>query len=89
MNPDHRLDVSGLRCPVPLLMTARCVDALEPGERLLVTGDDPELELDVRRWCTEAGHRLVHAERAGNAARCLIEKGDRKRSKGNLQGEAL
>lgn len=72
---DHRLIVLGLRCPVPVLMAARAVAELAPGERLEVIGDDPEMLRDFPAWCGEAGHRLLSLDRAGEAIHCRIEKG--------------
>ncbi len=71
----HRLIVLGLRCPVPVLMAARAVAELAPGERLEVIGDDPEMLRDFPAWCGEAGHRLLACDRAGDAIHCSIEKG--------------
>ncbi len=74
MSPDHHLDVSGTLCPVPLLMTARCVADLEPGARLWVVGTDPEMMVDLPRWCAETGHRLLEIDQEDGRVRCLLEK---------------
>ena len=63
-----------MRCPVPLLMTARCVADLAPGESLRVVGDDPDMEVDLRRWCDETGHHLLELERRGREVRCLLRR---------------
>lgn len=73
-NP-HRLIVFGLRCPVPVLMAARAIADLRPGDRLEVHGDDPEMLRDFPAWCDEGGHRLLALEREGAAIRAVIEKG--------------
>lgn len=71
----RRLVVLGLRCPVPVLMAARAIAELAPGEVLEVVGDDPEMLRDFPVWCEEGSHRLVLLERRADAIRCLIEKG--------------
>jgi tRNA 2-thiouridine synthesizing protein A len=71
----RRLVVLGLRCPVPVLMAARAIADLAPGEVLEVVGDDPEMLRDFPVWCEEGSHRLVLLERRDTAIRCLIEKG--------------
>ncbi len=71
----HRLVVLGLRCPVPVLMAARAIAELAPGERLEVVGDDPEMLRDFPVWCERGGHRLLALDREDAAIRCLIEKG--------------
>jgi TusA-related sulfurtransferase len=73
LSPDHHLDVSGTRCPVPLLMTARCVEALAPGERLRIVGTDREMLVDLPRWCAETGHRLLEIHEDNGRVRCLVE----------------
>ncbi|MEO8503585.1 MAG: sulfurtransferase TusA family protein [Acidobacteriota bacterium] len=71
---DHRLDVAGLLCPVPVLMTARALSALELGEVLEVVGTDPEMLIDIPAWCEQSGNRLLEiAERQGRI-RCRIER---------------
>ena len=70
----HRLIVLGLRCPVPVLMAARAIAELRPGELLEVVGDDPEMERDFPVWCDQGGHRLLLLDRRESAIRCLIEK---------------
>lgn len=72
--PDHRLEILGLRCPVPLLMASRCLAEMQPGQRLLVIGDDPEMLPDLREWCTESGHRMVDRSERDGEIRCLLEK---------------
>ena len=71
----NKLDVTGLLCPVPLLMTARVAAALPTGERLEVIGDDPDLAPDLRRWCEEAGHRLLEIQCEDRRTRVTIELG--------------
>lgn len=72
--PDHRLEILGLRCPVPLLMTSRCLSQMAPGQRLLVVGDDPEMLSDLGEWCSESGHRMVAQHERDGQVSCLLEK---------------
>ncbi|MBZ0113506.1 MAG: sulfurtransferase TusA family protein [Thermoanaerobaculia bacterium] len=60
----YRLDTSGLRCPLPVRLTARRVAQLRPGDELEVIGDDPVMGLDLEAWCFDTGHHLV--ERGGD-----------------------
>jgi TusA-related sulfurtransferase len=71
----RRLVVLGLRCPVPVLMAARAIAELAPGEVLEVVGEDTEMLRDFPVWCEEGGHRLMLLERRETAIRVLIEKG--------------
>jgi tRNA 2-thiouridine synthesizing protein A len=46
------------------------------GTRFVVLADDPMAAIDVPNFCREEGHRLIAAERSGEALRFEIEKGD-------------
>lgn len=60
-----RLDVSGLTAPEPVLMLRRTLARLEPGARLEVIGDSPELLTDLPAFCAHAGHELIMARPDG------------------------
>lgn len=70
----HSLDVTGLLCPVPVLMTARAMSTLGQGEQLEVVGDDPEMLRDIPAWCEQTGNRLLAIERLGATIRARLEK---------------
>lgn len=70
-----RLDLIGLRCPLPALRTEKALRAMKPGDRLEVLADDPLASLDIPHLCQEAGHRLVESSLEGTARRFVIEKG--------------
>lgn len=71
----HRLDVLGLFCPLPILLAAREMKRLQPGDLLEVFGDDPGILEDMPVWCERAGHRLVEMEDEEGVVRSLVEKG--------------
>jgi TusA-related sulfurtransferase len=76
--PEDRrhLDVTGMFCPLPILLSAREMRQLAPGDRLEVVGDDPTILEDMPVWCKRAGHRLLEmAEEEEGLIRCLVEKG--------------
>lgn len=68
-----RLDVIGMRCPIPLLLTRQLVRTLAAGARVEVVGDDPEMLDDFPAWSEESGHRLLEIGRVGELVRCLVE----------------
>ena len=77
----HHLDVLGLFCPLPILLAAREMRKLQPGDLLEVVGDDPAIREDMPVWCERAGHRLVEMEDEEGKIRSLVEKGqDRPRA---------
>jgi tRNA 2-thiouridine synthesizing protein A len=78
--PRHRLDVTGTLCPLPILLAAREMRKLVPGDLLEIVGDDPGIREDMPIWCERAGHRLLEMEEEGaGRIRSLVEKGEPKR----------
>lgn len=76
MPPVVRLDVLGLFCPVPILLAAREMQKLRPGDLLEVVGDDPAIREDMPDWCARAGHLLVEmVDEEQGRIRSLVEKG--------------
>ena len=78
----HRLDVTGTLCPLPILLAAREMRRLAPGDLLEVLGDDPTISEDMPIWCERAGHRLVELVADGELIRSLVEKGVGRPAKG-------
>ena len=74
--PRHHLDVTGLFCPLPILLAAREMRKLQPGDLLEVVGDDPGIREDMPVWCERAGHRLLELEEEEGQIRSLVEKGE-------------
>lgn len=52
------VDVTGAVCPKPALIVRRCLKELEPGDELLVTGDYPPAERNLRRTCYKHGFEV-------------------------------
>ncbi len=75
--PHEFLDTLGTICPLPLLMSAKAMLRLEPGQILEVVGDDPAILEDMPIFCLRAGHRLVEMVEEEGVVRCWIEKVDR------------
>ncbi len=70
-----QLDTRGKVCPLPILMTAKAMMQLDPGDVLEVVGDDPVIADDMPIYCYRAGHRLLSLdEEEGGLIRCRIEK---------------
>lgn len=56
------VDLTGLKCPMPIVHLARMIQQCETGGLLQVTADDPAFEFDVSAWCRKTGHELVQLE---------------------------
>jgi len=53
------LDVTGYRCPLPVIRMEAALRRLTPGTALLVRADDPIAALDIPHFCQEARHQAV------------------------------
>jgi tRNA 2-thiouridine synthesizing protein A len=77
----HHLDVTGTLCPLPILLSAREMRKLQPGDLLEILGDDPGIREDMPVWCERAGHRLLELrDEEGGRIHSLVEKGEPRRS---------
>lgn len=54
----EEIDVTGEICPRPALVVRRALAELEPGDELLVRGDYPPAERNLRRTCYKHGFRV-------------------------------
>lgn len=71
----HELDALGLLCPLPVLKLRKRIGALEVGECLEMTADDPAAIVDVPHFCAEAGHELVEMTDHGASQTYMVRKG--------------
>jgi TusA-related sulfurtransferase len=70
----HRLDTTGLVCPLPVLLAARDMMQLTPGDILELVGDDPGILEDIPAWVDLNGYRLRSLEQEGERIVCRVEK---------------
>ncbi|MFQ3308478.1 MAG: tRNA 2-thiouridine synthesizing protein A [Candidatus Nanohaloarchaea archaeon] len=47
---DHKLDISGKSCPLPIVKTRQKIEELEPGEVLLSISTDSGSKSDFKGW---------------------------------------
>jgi tRNA 2-thiouridine synthesizing protein A len=47
----HRLDATGLSCPLPVLRAKKALRTLEPGDSLEVRATDPSAPKDFEAFC--------------------------------------
>ncbi|CAM5433556.1 Sulfurtransferase TusA OS=Afipia felis OX=1035 GN=tusA PE=3 SV=1 [Afipia felis] len=68
------LDLSGLKCPMPVLRTRKALKSLQPGDRLEVICTDPLAAIDLPHLMLETGDRIEVLNRAAGSIHFLIEK---------------
>ncbi len=71
----HRLDVSGLQCPGPLMKVKQAIELLKPGDVLEVFATDVGFTCDVPAWCQNTGHKLINIKSEGKGYVVEIVKG--------------
>ncbi|KQP53313.1 sulfurtransferase TusA family protein [Methylobacterium sp. Leaf106] len=69
------LDLSGLKCPLPVLRTRKALRGLEPGAQLTVLCTDPVSVIDIPHLVTQEGDLLVGQGRDDGVFSFTIEKG--------------
>jgi len=75
MPPTYTVDLSGLRCPMPIVELNKIIKQLGADEQLIATATDPAFCLDVEVWCKLTGHELVRLDkRNGNLIATIRKK---------------
>jgi tRNA 2-thiouridine synthesizing protein A len=69
-----KLDLTGLKCPLPALKTRKALKSLKPGDLLEVRCTDPLSAIDIPNLLRETGDKLEMTERAEQEIVFLIEK---------------
>jgi tRNA 2-thiouridine synthesizing protein A len=74
MTTTRKLDLSGLKCPLPALKTRKALKSLQPGDVLEVHCTDPLSVIDIPALIAETGDRVEITERSDQRVVFLIEK---------------
>jgi tRNA 2-thiouridine synthesizing protein A len=69
-----KLDLTGLKCPLPALKTRRALKALSPGDVLEVHCTDPLSVIDIPALIQETGDNVEITERGEKRIVFLIQK---------------
>ncbi|RDI59287.1 sulfurtransferase TusA family protein [Microvirga subterranea] len=68
------LDLSGLKCPLPVLRTRKALRGLNPGDQLQVICTDPLAAIDVPNLVRETGDILMNQQQNNAQTTFLIRK---------------
>ncbi len=74
-SPAQRLDLKGLKCPLPVLRANKALRALAAGDVLEVVATDPASAKDFETYCQTAGHGLLARDEVGGVFTFRIRKG--------------
>jgi len=68
------LDLRGLKCPLPALMTRRALARAASGTQIAVVADDPLAEIDIPHMCRQEGYEVVSCTRDGATVRLTLRR---------------
>jgi len=69
-----KLDLIGLKCPLPVIRTRKALRTMSPGQRLEVHCTDPLSIIDIPNLIQETGDRVEISERSDERIVFVIEK---------------
>ena len=69
-----KLDLSGLKCPLPALKVRKALKSLAPGDRLEVRCTDPLAAIDIPHLVASTDDRMEGIERSEREIVFRIEK---------------
>jgi tRNA 2-thiouridine synthesizing protein A len=72
-----KLDLRGLKCPLPALKTRKALKTVPPGDFLEVHCTDPLSVIDIPNLVRETGDKVEITERAERRIVFMIEKANR------------
>ena len=70
-----KLDLRGLKCPLPVLKARKAMQPLAAGALVELETTDPLAVIDIPAFCNENGHQLLQVEESKSHHTFLLEKG--------------
>jgi len=83
------LDLTGLMCPLPVVMTSEKMRKLKEGQKLVVISTDPGFERDILSWCSQTGNELVSLKKEDGKVVAVLRKGSLAIEKNGFGVEAI
>jgi tRNA 2-thiouridine synthesizing protein A len=68
------LDLRGLKCPLPALMTRRALLRADAGAVLDVLADDPLAAIDIPHMCAQEGFAVLSVRRKSDVVYLKLQK---------------
>ncbi|KLT73644.1 hypothetical protein PL75_01470 [Neisseria arctica] len=67
------LDVTGLKCPLPILKAKKALAAMQAGEVLTVLATDAGAPDDFAAFCKQTGHVLLESSEEDGTYRLVVK----------------
>ncbi|MCP4787411.1 MAG: sulfurtransferase TusA family protein [Fuerstiella sp.] len=74
MTAEREIDLTGLRCPMPIVRLNKLMKDLGAGEEFTAVADDPAFCLDVASWCRKTGQELVSVDNSNERLVAVIRR---------------
>ncbi len=71
---EREIDLTGLKCPMPIVQLNKLMKQLEGGDEFTAVADDPAFCLDVEAWCNKTGNELLRFENSDKRLVAVIKK---------------
>ena len=68
------IDAKGQKCPMPVLLAARGIKGMAPGEVMLIEATDGGSRSDIPAWARDTGNELVESSSENGIHRYVIRK---------------
>ena len=63
LTAEVELNLTGMKCPLPVLKARRQINKMKARSVLKVTADDPAAPLDFEHFCRTGGHDLLSSNK--------------------------
>lgn len=68
------IDAKGQKCPMPVLLAARGIKGMAPGEVMLIEATDGGSRSDIPAWARDTGNELLETSTEDGFYRYVIRK---------------
>ena len=72
MQINQQIDLSGLRCPLPILRAKKALAKMNSGEVLEVLATDPGAPKDFEAFCRQTGNELLSSDESSEGVFTLV-----------------
>lgn len=69
-----KLDLRGLKCPLPALLARRALARAEAGGAIEILCDDPLAAVDVPHMCSREGYEVISVEDQVHSVRLVLRR---------------
>jgi len=71
---DRYIDAKGQMCPMPVLMLAKAIRDLQPGQVLALSATDKGARRDIPAWAEKTGNKLLDVIEQADLLTFYIQK---------------